>query len=73
MSKTQLWKQCLWLVLLAVKEFTEHLSQDDLLLLCAAEGLFMYDALWVGWGFVAAPLLDSVWALCTFMINHILS
>lgn len=58
---------------LAVKEFTEHLSQDDFLLLCAAEGLFMDDALWVGCGFVTAPLLDSVWALCPFVINDVLS
>ena len=60
-------------MLLAVKEFTEHLSQDDLLLFYAAEALFMYDALWVGCGFVTAPLLDSVWALCPFMISDVLS
>jgi len=33
----------------------------------------MYDALWVRCDFVTAPLLDSVWALCPFMINDVLS
>lgn len=60
-------------VFVAIKEFTEHLFQDDLLLFHAAKGLFMYDAVWVGCGFVTAPLLDSVQALCLFMINSVLS